>query len=167
LEHILRSQQGAGELQCRKHPSGFSQEDGSVQGGSAGKRKGTAGRSGGSNDAGAHPEERGNPEVQGGTDSGAEQGPGADGPPRRRSQQGLPLRSTAGVSGSDLCPTNPPNPGKVFPHHEGFIQGNPQDFAATWDSQVDTRSGSTRIANCHPLQDDSRGRVGCGCSDRC
>jgi hypothetical protein len=39
----------------------------------------TVGRPGGGDDEGAHPKERGNPEVQRGIDGGAEQGPGAGG----------------------------------------------------------------------------------------
>ena len=60
-------------------------------------------------DAGAHPKERGDPEVPCGTCRCFEQSPGVGGPSRRNRQQGAPLRPIDGVRGSGLRPADTPN----------------------------------------------------------
>ena len=72
------------------------------------------------------------------------------GRPRVR-QQCAPLRPPDGVNGSVLSSADSPNVGKVLPLHEGFVKENPKTFVTTWNSHTDAQTGSTQIANNHPL----------------
>ena len=118
--HHSRREPGPWQLRTRKHSEGGSPSDGSVKDAGTQDGKGTACCTGGTHDARAHSEERGDLEVPGGTGSGAEQSPGVGGSSGRGGQQGASLRPDDGVSRSVIRPADSSNPGKVFSLNEGF-----------------------------------------------
>ena len=129
--------------------SGSCQADGPETGRDPRDGEGAAHGAGCGYDSGACLEERGDPEVPGGTSCSPEPGPGSNGASRRSRQQGAPLRPIDGVSGSVFRSTNALDLGKVLPLNKGSAQEDPEAPASEWYPQTDALFGSTLISSRH------------------